>query len=267
MSDEVRVELIDRIRVITIDRPRARNAIGLRTMAELDAALVEIGEGDAAVVVITGGGDRAFVSGGDLRELEAIRTVDNAERMARRMRSVLDRMVSLPMPVIAALNGHALGGGAEVAVAADLRIAADDIRIGFTQSSLGIMPAWGGAERLTKMVGRSQALLLLCGGQALAASQAREIGLVDVVMPRRDFETGWRGLAARFASLPATATRAIKGVVAAVSPATFPATEAGSIRAFAELWAAPEHWERTAAAELKRRQATSTEGSGQSKRA
>jgi enoyl-CoA hydratase len=266
VSDEVRVELSDRMCVITIDRPRARNAIGLRTIAELDAALAEIGNSHAAVVVITGAGDRAFVSGGDLRELEAIRTVDEAEQMARRMRSVLDRMVSLPMPVIAALNGHALGGGAEIAVAADLRIAADDIRIGFTQSSLGIMPAWGGAERLTKIVGGSQALLLLCGGEALAAGQAREIGLVDAVIPRRDFETGWRELAARFASLPAAATRAMKGVVAAVSPATFPATEAGSIRAFAELWAAPEHWEMAAAAELKRRQATGTEGGSQSKR-
>jgi enoyl-CoA hydratase/carnithine racemase len=253
MSDEVRVELRDRVCVITIDRPHTRNAIGLRTMAELDAALVEICGGDAAVVVITGAGDRAFVSGGDLRELEEIRTVEDAERMARRMRSVLDRLTRLPMPVIAALNGHALGGGAEIAVAADLRIAADDIRIGFTQSTLGFMPAWGGAERLTAMVGRSQALLLLCSGQALEASQAREIGLVDRVILRPDFGAGWREIAARFASLPASATRSIKGVVAAVSPATFPATEAGSVRAFAELWAAPEHWEMAAAAELRRR--------------
>lgn len=253
MSSEVRVEVTGGVCLITIDRPRARNAIGLGTINELDDALVEIAASSAAVVVITGAGDRAFVSGGDLRELEAIRTVAAAEQMARRMRSVLDRLIRLPMPVIAALNGHAFGGGAEVAVAADLRVAADDIRIGFSQSSLGIMPAWGGAERLTEIVGRSQAILLLCGGEALTAPEAREIGLIDLVLPRSQFDTGWRDLAGRFASLPASATRSIKGVVSAVSPGTHPTTEADAVHAFAELWAAPEHWEMAAAAEVRRR--------------
>jgi enoyl-CoA hydratase/carnithine racemase len=222
-------------------------------MDRLEAAIGDVARSQASVAVITGAGDRAFVSGGDLKELEALRTVEDAERMARRMRAILDRVVELPMPVIAALNGHALGGGAEIAVAADIRIAADDVRIGFTQSSLGIMPAWGGAERLTDLVGRSDALLLLCGGETLGAEEARAIGLVDRVVPRSGFEHAWRGLAAAFAARPSPLTRSVKQVVASVSPSTHPTTQTASIRAFAELWAAPEHWEMAAAADLKRK--------------
>ena len=117
--------------------------------------------------MIRGGGDRAFVSGGDLKELAALRTLEEAAGMARRMRTICDRIAAFPAPVIAALNGHALGGGAEVAVAADIRVAADDVKIGFNQVSLAIMPAWGGAERLAALVGRSQALLLAGSGTVL----------------------------------------------------------------------------------------------------
>src|SRR5215469_16636823 len=106
----------------------------------------------AEALVITGAGERAFVSGGDLKELSALRTLEQAADMARRMRSICDQLADFPAPVVAALNGHALGGGAEVAVAADIRVAADDIKIGFNQSALAIMPAWGGAERLAALV-------------------------------------------------------------------------------------------------------------------
>jgi enoyl-CoA hydratase len=263
MSEEVQLEFRDGVAVITVDRPAVRNAIGLHTMEQLEHATMEIPALGATVVVITGGGDRAFISGGDLRELGAIRTSAAAERMAWRMRSVLDRLATLPMPVIAALNGDALGGGAEVAVAADLRIAADDIRIGFTQASLGIMPAWGGAERLTKMVGRGAAMLLLCTARPVPAQRAAEIGLIDMVLPREDFGAGWRDIAQRVASLPASVTRSIKGVVSAVSPGAFPETEASSIRAFAQLWNSPQHWEMAAAATAKRQRSTGHESQGQ----
>lgn len=254
MAHEVGVQVEGRVAIITIDRPHARNAIGLGTISELEAALLQVNEAQVGVVVLIGAGDRAFVSGGDLKELEALRTQLEAERMARRMRSVLDRVARMPMPVIAALNGHALGGGAEVAVAADIRVAADDIRIGFTQSALGIMPAWGGAERLTDLVGRSRALLLMCSGRTLTAKEAYGWRLVDEVLPRASFDAGWRELAATFANLPPGATRSIKGLVASVSPGFHPATEAAAVRAFAELWAAPEHWEMAAATAANRRQ-------------
>ena len=139
---EVRAEDV----VLTVDRPGARNAISLATMDALGVALDWVA--DASALVINGGGDRAFVSGGDLKDLAKLRTHDEATEMALRMRRLCDRIATFPAPVIAALNGHALGGGAEVAVAADIRVAADDVTIAFNQSRLAIMPAWGGAERL-----------------------------------------------------------------------------------------------------------------------
>ena len=118
-------------------------------------------------------------------------------------------------PVIAALNGHAFGGGAEVAVAADIRVAADDIKIAFNQVALQIMPAWGGAERLAKLVGKSKALLLAGSGTVLDAADAERIGLIDRIFPREAFDAGWRSIARSLANRPAAE---IKRVIAGVSP-------------------------------------------------
>ena len=227
----VTLELEQGLAVITIDRPEARNAISRSTMDELAKAIDAADGADA--LVIRGAGDRAFVSGGDLKELAAIRTEDEALAMALRMRGICDQLAGFPAPVIAALNGHAFGGGAEVAVAADIRVAADDIKIGFNQVALAIMPAWGGAERLAALVGRGRALLLAGSGIALDAAEAQRIGLIDRVLPRASFADGWRELARSLANRPA---REIKRVMSG----TVPADEAA--RAFARLWVADEHW-------------------------
>jgi enoyl-CoA hydratase/carnithine racemase len=241
------------VALITIDRPEVRNALGFATVDELDAAVKRIADSDSAVAVIRGAGDRAFVSGGDLKELAEVRTYEAATDMAARVRSVLDGLGALPIPVIAALNGHALGGGAELAVAADIRIAAADIRIGFNQVTLGIMPAWGGVERLIQLVGRSRALLAISTGTQYDAATAAQLGLVDVVVQRESFEAEWRSVAQRMAGLAPGATRAIKAVVAASQPAVHDATRAEAIDEFARLWAAPAHWDAVAAM-LRRRQ-------------
>src|SRR4029077_1122583 len=191
----VRVEIEAGVAVITIDRPEVRNAIGFATVDELGAALDRVQESDAAVLVVRGGGDRAFVSGGDLKELSAIRTHTEAVGMAARVRRLLDRVAAFPLPVIAALNGHALGGGAEVAIAADIRIAADHGEVGFHQVTLGIMPAWGGAERLAQAIGRSRALLAIATGELYDANTALRLGLLDIVVPRSVFDEEWRKLA------------------------------------------------------------------------
>jgi enoyl-CoA hydratase/carnithine racemase len=226
----VDLELDGGLAVITIDRPHARNAISLETMDQMEKALD--GAEGATALVITGAGDRAFVSGGDLKELSALRTELEASAMAFRMRSICDRIARFPAPTIAALNGHALGGGAEVAVAADIRLAADDIKIGFNQVDLAIMPAWGGAERLTKLVGYSKALLLAGTATVLDAAEAERIGLVDRVLPRASFDDDWRGIARALATRPAGE---IKRVMSGV-----PTTEA--VAAFARLWVSDEHW-------------------------
>jgi enoyl-CoA hydratase/carnithine racemase len=226
----VDVEFDDGLAIVTIDRPHARNAISLETMDQLEKALD--GAEGACALVITGAGDRAFVSGGDLKELSALRTELEASSMAFRMRSICDRITGFPTPTIAVLNGHALGGGAEFAVAADIRLAADDIKIGFNQVTLEIMPAWGGAERLVTLVGYSKALLLAGTGSVLDATEAQRIGLVDKVLPRASFDDDWRAIAKSMATRPAGE---IKRVMKGVST-----TE--TVAAFARLWVADEHW-------------------------
>ena len=227
----VDLEVDDGLAVLTIDRPHARNAIALDTMQQLEKAL-DAAAG-ARALVIKGAGDRAFVSGGDLKELSTLRTEEDASAMAKRMRSICDQLASFPAPVVAALNGHAFGGGAEVAVAADIRVAADDIKIAFNQVELEIMPAWGGAERLAALVGKGRALLLAGTGTTLNAVEAERIGLVDLVLPRSSFDEGWRSVARSLARHPATE---IKRVISEVSPDE-------AIASFARLWVADAHWQ------------------------
>ncbi|MEV0580207.1 MULTISPECIES: enoyl-CoA hydratase/isomerase family protein [unclassified Streptomyces] len=218
--------------VVTIDRPHARNAIDLTTMDELEKALDATA--GAAALVLTGGGDKAFVSGGDLKELARLRTEEEAADMALRMRALCDRIAAFPGPVVAALNGHALGGGAELAVAADIRIAAEDIRIGFNQSRLAIVPAWGGAERLARLVGPGRALLLAGTGRVLDAAEAERAGLVDLVVPRADFPDVWRAAARTLASPQGLEIKNL-------TTRTRSPHEAAA--AFARLWVSDEHWQ------------------------
>ena len=251
---DLRIEREGSVAVLTIDRPQARNAIGLNTMAELDKALAGLEDEEIRCAVITGAGDRAFVAGGDLRELESVTSEDFAAEMAVRMRRTLDRIASLPIPVIAAVNGAALGGGAEVAVGCDYRIAAHDARIGFTQVLLGLMPAWGGIERLCALVGRGRALYLLTTGSVLTGREAAELGLVEESVARDRFEARWRELAEQVARAPRPALAGIKRAVQAALPGSRPDLEAAAVRDFARAWTDPRHWEMAAELERQRRQ-------------
>jgi enoyl-CoA hydratase/carnithine racemase len=252
---DLRLERSGGVAVLTIDRPQAMNAIALTTMDEFDAAVEELEAGDDRVIVLTGAGDRAFVAGGDVKQLEAVREEEFAREMASRFRASLDRLSSLPTPVVCALNGVALGGGAEVAVACDFRLASASARIGFIQVSLAVMPAWGGIERLTALVGRARALRLLTGGEVLTAREAFECGLVEAVYPRAQFEAGWREEVERIAAAPRDVLVAIKSAVQAAAPFQRPDLAPAATRDFARLWADPAHWEAAAALERKRRAA------------
>ncbi|KUI16474.1 enoyl-CoA hydratase [Mycobacterium sp. GA-1285] len=226
----VDLELEDGLAVITIDRPQARNAIAPETMEQLDTALD--GAQRATALVVKGAGDKAFVSGGDLKQLATLRTEADAAAMARRMRAVCDRIASFPGVTVAVLNGHALGGGAEFAVSTDIRLAASDIKIGFNQVALEIMPAWGGAERLVEIVGYSRALLLAGTGAILSADEAERVGLVDQVLARESFDDDWRAIARKLAHRAAgEIKRVMKG-----------ASTDEAVDAFARLWVSDEHW-------------------------
>ena len=237
---------------LLIDRPQARNALATQTMRELDQMLDAIRRGDAKVLVIRGAGDRAFCAGGDLKELEHMRSEDDASAMARSMRATLDRIPQLSIPVIAGLNGDALGGGAELAVACDFRVAAAHAHIGFAQVTLGLMPAWGASERLAALVGRGRAMHMLLTGRTMAAPEALQVGLVEEVFPTEAFDKRLQALAHAIAIAPTSALAGIKASVNAVRPHRNPELAETTVKAFAEAWADPAHWEAVRRMESRR---------------
>jgi enoyl-CoA hydratase len=252
----VRIERIGGAALVVIDRPQAGNAISRPTMAELDAALDEVGaQPEVRVVAVRGQGEKIFVAGGDLKELASIRTEAEAQAMAMTMRTLLDRIASLPVPVVAALNGHAFGGGCEVAVACDFRLAADDVKLAFNQVDLAIMPAWGGIERLQALVGRGRALYLLTTGLPVDAVTAAAWGLVERIVPRAEFEDRLAELLERIARAPRDALVGIKAAADAARPAARPDLAAAATASFARTWVGDAHWAAVAALEERRRQA------------
>jgi enoyl-CoA hydratase/carnithine racemase len=250
---DLRLERDGAVATLLIDRPQARNALARQTMRELDDALGSIGASGARVLVIRGAGDLAFCAGGDLKELEHMRSASAAAEMARDMRATLDRIPQLPIPVIAALNGDAFGGGAELAVACDFRVGAAHARIGFTQITLGLMPAWGAPERLAALVGRGRALFMLFGGEVMSAAQAMQLGLVEDVYADESFDDHVMELAQKIAAAPAAALAGIKASVNAVRPHRDPKLARAAIATFARTWADPAHWEALEQMERRRR--------------
>jgi enoyl-CoA hydratase/carnithine racemase len=222
-------------------------------MAELDDALETVRIERARVLVIRGAGDKAFCAGGDIKELEQMRSEADAAAMAHQMRATLDRIPQLAIPVIAGLNGDALGGGAELAVACDFRIAAAHSRIGFPQILLGLMPAWGASERLASLVGRGRALSILLSGRAMAAGEAQQLGLVELVVPSAQVDEKVDELAIAIAGAPPAAVAGIKSSVNAVQPHRYPDLAATTVEAFARTWADPAHWASVELMEKRRR--------------
>ena len=177
----IRVERRGSVGVVTIDRPDQRNALARQTVLDLGRVGRELGaDGSVRLVVLTGSGDKAFCAGADLKE-RATMTDDAVREMLALYRSELAWLDRSPFPVVAALNGAALGGGLELALACDLRIAAPHAVMGLPETSLGILPAAGGTQRLPRIVGYSKALELVLLGTRLGAEEALAIGLVNRV--------------------------------------------------------------------------------------
>ena len=181
----LQVDVADRIATITVNRPDKLNALNDATMAELGQAIEQV-RADAAVsgIVVTGAG-RAFVAGADISELRS-KSGPEIYALARRGQEVFRRFETSPKPVIAAINGFALGGGCELAMACHVRIAAESAKFGQPEVKLGITPGYGGTQRLTRLVGRGRALQLLLTGEMIDANEAYRIGLVNRVVPTGD---------------------------------------------------------------------------------
>jgi enoyl-CoA hydratase len=171
------------VALLTINRPEKRNALSAAVRRELLAALDELrAEDEVRVVVITGSGDKAFVAGADIAEFAERTPLE--QRAAMTARRAFEEIAAFPKPVIAMINGFALGGGCELALACDIRIAADSARLGQPEVNLGIIPGGGGTQRLPRLVGMGQAMRLVLSGELIEAGEALRIGLVDLVVPR-----------------------------------------------------------------------------------
>ncbi len=198
--DNLLLERDDAVAVITINRPAVLNALNAPTTDDLRRAVLEL-KHDAAVrvIIITGAGEKAFVAGADINELAVLKPAQGKEH-AIRGQHVFDLIENMGKPVIAAINGFALGGGCELAMACTLRIAADTARFGQPEINLGIIPGYGGSQRLSRLVGKGVALDLMLTGRQVKADEALQIGLVNKVVPAAELMTEAKKLAGELAS-------------------------------------------------------------------
>ncbi len=174
----VQLARIDEFALLTLDRPEALNALNFATLRELDAALDEIAAGDARALLVTGAGDRAFCAGADIKELMG-RSLAARRHDAANGQRVISRFGGLPMPSIALINGYAFGGGLELALACNLRLASRGARLGLPEIKLGLIPGYGGTQRLPRLVGETRALDIVMTGRTVGAEEAERIGLVN----------------------------------------------------------------------------------------
>ena len=211
--EAIRYELADGIATITLNRPAVHNAMNERMREELTACFAELARSeDARVIVVTGTGERAFSAGADIREFVApqvpVRFRDGRRRVD--FRAAMDRC---PQPIIAAIRGFALGGGLELALACDIRIAGEDSQLGLTEVNLAIIPGGGGTQRLPRLVGRGKALEMILTGARIDAREALRIGLVERVVPATEVLSSAQALARTLAEKAPVALRYAKEAV------------------------------------------------------
>jgi enoyl-CoA hydratase len=206
-------EVADGVATLTLNRPDVHNAMNERMRAELVACFgALVGNDDVRVVVVTGAGERAFSAGADIREFVAPQVPVRFRESRRRLdfRQFLDRC---PQPIVAAIRGYAFGGGLELALACDIRIAGDDARLGLTEVDLAIIPGGGGTQRLPRLVGRGKALEMILTGARIDAREALRIGLVERVVPAAEVKAAGLELARTLAAKAPVALRYAKEAV------------------------------------------------------
>jgi enoyl-CoA hydratase len=211
--EHVLVERSDAVAIVTIARPKVLNALSAQTLDELRRAVLALKhDGSVRSLVITGAGEKAFAAGADIGELAQQSPIAGREH-ALRGQHVFDLIENLGKPIVAAINGFALGGGCELAMACTLRIAADGARLGQPEVNLGLIPGYGGTQRLARLIGIGPALDLLLTGRQVAADEALRLGLVNRVVPAAELMPEARKLAALLASKAPVAVRCILDAV------------------------------------------------------
>jgi enoyl-CoA hydratase len=207
--DNLLLERDGAVAIVTINRPKVLNALNGQTLDELRRAILELKhDSDVRAVIVTGSGDKSFIAGADIKELAVQSPIDGREH-AIRGQHVLDLIEHMGKPVIAAINGYALGGGCELAMACTIRIAAETAKLGQPEINLGIVPGYAGTQRLARIVGRGRALELLLTGDQITAAEAYRLGLVNRVVPAGDLMREARALAAALAAKAPVAVRYI----------------------------------------------------------
>lgn len=233
----------DRLRVV-INRPEQRNALSLPLLDELGEVFRHWALDDSLkCAVLTAAGDRCFAAGGDLKELDGVRSLDDTLAMSRRARAALTAVRHFPVPVLAALNGHALGGGAELALACDFRVATPQAELGFIQGQLNVTTAWGGGIDLLALLGPARGLALLLEARRLPATEALALGLLQrVSAPPESLEECTDHFLATLLERPVHVLRACKALALearlAFSERLVPSEEQG----FTATWTHPDHW-------------------------
>ena len=183
--DTLLIQKSDSIAQITLNRPDVLNALNLATIADLTAAMEELRADDTVRgVILTGSGDKAFAAGSDIHELNALTGIA-ARDMARQGQALMDLIENLGKPVVAALNGYAVGPGCELALACTLRVAAEHARLSQPEVRMGLVPCFGGTQRLPRLIGKSRALQMILSGDMMDAQEAYRIGLVDEIVPKK----------------------------------------------------------------------------------
>ena len=207
----VRIEVEDRVATLRLDRP-PMNALSRALQAELRLAALEVGTRDDVRAVVLYGGEKVFAAGADIKEMSTMTSGDMAGH-ASRLQDAFIELARIPKPVVAAITGYALGGGLELAMTADFRVAGDNARVGQPEILLGIIPGAGGTQRLTRLVGPAKAKDLIFSGRHVRAAEALEIGLVDKVVAPDDVYAEAVALARKFVDGPAVALGAAKAAV------------------------------------------------------
>lgn len=211
-TDTVTLDVTDDVATVTVDRPDRLNALNIPTLHALSDAIDAAADADARVLVLTGAGEKAFIAGADIGYMADMNPAE-AHAYAQLGHAVADALEAYPGPSIAAINGYAFGGGCELALACDLRVASERAIIGQTEIDLGIIPGWGGSQRLPRLVGDEVARRLIYFGERLDASDADELGLVGEVVAHDELDGRIEDLATDLAAQPAFALQAAKEAI------------------------------------------------------